>query len=55
MSDPRTMAEGDAPPRLRIDVTMDAVVAAYIHEISGRHRPVDQAEKRVSAPEQPAR
>jgi hypothetical protein len=39
MNNPITIPRAAASPLPRVRQTMDAVVAAYIHEISERHKP----------------
>ncbi len=45
MSSLKTNRASDTPSELRVGLTTAAVVAAYIHEISERHRASDEEAK----------
>jgi hypothetical protein len=47
---PPTNPPSDSAPGPSVQLTTDAVVAAYIHEISDRHRRTDQAAQNPPGP-----
>ncbi len=50
MSNTRTNPESTAPTARSVKLTTAGVIAAYVHEISGRHQRDDDAAKRLSSP-----
>jgi hypothetical protein len=47
---PPTNPPSSSPPRPSVQLTTDAVVAAYIHQISERHRRGDREPEKPPAP-----